>query len=285
MDDFTAWIGRTETTEDRLSDSALAGLAALLDMDRALSSSAEVAPLFHWFHFLPRVRESDLDDDGHPKRGGFMPPITLPRRMWAGSRIEFLAPVRAGADLQRLSTITSIRAKEGKTGALAFVTVTHDVAADGVTVVREEQDIVYRGADGPAPAATAARPPAQPAIEQPQADAARTIIADPVLLFRFSALTFNSHRIHYDREYARSAEGYPGLVVHGPLLATLLMDHALRHGAGKRPARFAFSARRPLFDASPFDLCLKDDGQRLDLWTRDQEGASTMTATLDWIQP
>lgn len=281
MADWSDWVGRTEEATDRVSASALAGLAALLDRATPPWPAGEAPPLFHWLHFLPRAMQSDLDRDGHPRRGGFLPPIDLPRRMWAGSRVAFLAPVPLDAALTRVSTIRAVREKVGGSGRLVFVTVGHTIRANGVASVEEEQDIVYRAAQT---GADPVPPPAERAPPEP-ADAERGFVADPVLLFRFSALTFNAHRIHYDRDHARREEGYPGLVVQGPLLATLLMDLALRHGDGRRPARFAFAARRPLFDDDCFDLCLADKDDTARLWTRAEDGTATMTATLDWATP
>lgn len=268
------WIGREEVTRDRLSDVAIAELAATLDTTGAHWPGAGVPPLFHWLHFLPHAPQSRLGPDGHPVAGGFMPPVDLPRRMWAGSRLLFHAEPARGAELERRSTITAVKEKTGASGRLVFVTVRHTVSADGTLVVEEEQDIVYRAAaSGPAAAPV-------PAEAAEASERSRTVVPDPVLLFRYSALTFNAHRIHYDRDYATGVEGYSGLVVHGPLLATLLIDHALRAFPGRRPALFAFSARRPLFDDAPFDLCLADEGRRL--WTRAPDGGATMTATLGW---
>lgn len=286
MTAWSDWIGRTEIAEDRCSPTTLAALAAVLDADTPPWRAGEAPPLFHWLHFLPTARQSAIGQDGHPARGGFLPPVDLPRRMWAGGRLEFLAPVAPDAPITRVSTIRRIEEKTGSIGRLVFVTVEHVVSSDGVPAVREEQDLVYRdpsGAAGPG-LASGATPPPKPTPPEPT-DAERTMVADPVLLFRFSALTFNAHRIHYDRDYARGEEDYPGLVVQGPLLATLLMDHALRHADGRRPARFAFAARRPLFDGVSFALCLAEAGDTARLWTRAEDGAATMTATLSWATP
>lgn len=276
MDDFSAWVGRSETREDVATPAPLRGLAALLDHDAVPDT---LPPLGHWLYFLPDARQSAIGEDGHPRRDGhgLLPPVPLPRRMWAGSRIEFLAPIKVGAALVRVTTIDAIRPKRGASGDLLFVTLRHDIAADGVPAIREEQDIVFRG---PAPASPA--PPAAtaaPAAAEP-ADAIRSILPDPVLLFRYSALTFNAHRIHYDRDYARDVEGYAGLVVHGPLIATLLMDHARRAAPDIVPRHFAFRAEAPLIDGAPFDLCFARDGDRAKLWARDAAGRATMRAEL-----
>jgi 3-methylfumaryl-CoA hydratase len=268
---LNGWIGRSETATDVISAPALAGLAALLDYETA-PWPAEAPPLAHWFSFLPRVRQSLIDRDGHPRRGGFLPPVPLPRRMWAGGRLEFRAPLRIGERAERRSTIADIRHKHAASGELVFVVVRHEIIVDAITCVVEEQDIVYRpGTAGPRQAAP--RPG-----ETPPADVERIVVPDPVQLFRFSALTFNAHRIHYDRDYARDVEGYAGLVVHGPYLAVLLLDHFRRAAPEKQMTHFTFRAQRPLFDLAPFALCLHwtDDGARL--WVRDASGEPTMTA-------
>lgn len=273
MEDFSAWIGRSETRHDIAVAAPLVGLAALLDHDAA--PPATVPPLGHWLYFLPDARQSALGEDGHPRRddGGLLPPVQLPRRMWAGGRVEFLAPIAVGAALTRVTTITAIRAKRGASGDLLFVTLRHDIAADGIAAIREEQDLVYR--------ASAAAPTASPVlspVEPEPAAAVRRVTPDPVLLFRYSALTFNAHRIHYDRDYAGNVEGYAGLVVQGPLIATLLIDHARREMPSLKPARFSFRAEAPLIDGAPFDLCLSREGSGARLWARDPAGRPTMRA-------
>ena len=275
MDDYSAWVGRSETREDIATAAPLAGLAALLDHDAA-EPPTTVPPLGHWLYFLPDARQSAIGEDGHPRRDGtgLLPPVPLPRRMWAGSRIEFLSPIAVGALLIRVTTIDAIKPKRGASGDLLFVTLRHDIAADGVAAIREEQDIVFREAatTAPAPPVAAAAPEA--------ADALRSISPSPVLLFRYSALTFNAHRIHNDRDYAQRVEGYAGLVVHGPLIATLLMDHFLRAAPGITPRRFNFRAEAPLVDGAPFDLCLSHDRDAAHLWARDASGRTTMRATV-----
>ena len=277
MDDYSAWVGRSETREDVATAAPLAGLAALLDHDASPWAPGMVPPLGHWLYFLPTARQSAIGEDGHPRRDehGLLPPVPLPRRMWAGSRIDFLAPVPVGAALTRVTTIDAIKPKRGRGGDLLFVTLRHEISADGAPAIREEQDIVFREAAG-ATSAPAAAPAAVVAPEP--ADAVRSITPDPVLLFRYSALTFNAHRIHYDRDYAQGVEGYAGLVVHGPLIATLLMDHGLR--AGLIPRTFAFRAEAPLVDGAPFDLCLTHGGDGAHLWARDAAGRTAMRANL-----
>jgi 3-methylfumaryl-CoA hydratase len=272
MEDFSAWIGRADRTEDVMAAAPLAGLAALLDRQ---TWTGEAPPLAHWLCFLPQARQSDIDTDGHPKRGGFLPPIPLPRRMWAGGRLTFHAPIPIGAPLVRLSTIAGIKQKRGATGDLLFVTLRHEISAHGVAAVTEDQDLVYREA------ATGATAPSATLPEEPRpSDGTVTIKPDPVMLFRFSALTFNAHRIHYDRDYARDEEAYPGLVVHGPLQAMLLMHHFLQSEPGKRVRSFAFRAQRPLFDTDPFDLCRTVTAAGAALWTRDASGTTGMMAEI-----
>jgi 3-methylfumaryl-CoA hydratase len=271
MNDLQNWIGRSETVEDVASPVPLAGLAALLDHDVPPWREGELPPLAHWLYFLGHARQSEIDLDGHPRRGGFLPPITLPRRMWAGSRIEFRGAVPVGAAMTRRSTIADIKTKHGASGAMIFVTVTHEVRTSDTIAIVEEQDIVFR--EAAAPGASAAMPKADPRA----ASDVRKINPDSVLLFRFSALTFNAHRIHYDRDYAVEVEAYPGLVVHGPLTAMLLMDHHLRAHPRSNVARYEFRAQSPLFDTAPFDLCA--DGS--DLWARGPHGETAMRAKIE----
>ena len=242
---FDAWIGRTESMADVAALDPLERLSALLDHESWPWPQREVPPLVHWLYFLPRARQSTIDMDGHPRRGDFLLPINLPRRMWAGSRIEFLRPLPVGAAILRRSAITGITEKCGAGAPKVFVAVRHEISAEGSPAIVEEQDIVYRGS-GSSPS-TPLRDAAQPV----RPEATREIVLDSTALFRFSALTFNAHRIHYDRDYAREVEGYPGLVVQGPFTAILLLDHFLRTRPGARINRVAVRASRPLFDAAP----------------------------------
>jgi 3-methylfumaryl-CoA hydratase len=269
--DFKDWIGKTETVEDIASSVPLAGLSALLDYDVPPRRDGELPPLSHWLYFLDHARQSQLGPDGHARRGGFLPPVELPRRMWAGSRIVFHAPVAIGAAMTRRSTVAAITEKTGASGAMVFVTVRHEISSVGELCIVDEHDIVYR--QEPKPGAKAPEQKREDRVPQ----YARTVTPDPVLLFRYSALTFNSHRIHYDRDYCRDVEGYPGLVVHGPLTATLLMDHFLRHNPKARIARFEFRSQSPLFDIAPFELCADGDA----LWVRGPSGETAMTAKIE----
>lgn len=270
-----AWTGRAETQTDIAAQAPLAGLAATLDHAAPPWRAGEVPPLAHWLYFLPRTPQHEIGPDGHAKRGGFLPPVELPRRMWAGGEFEFLAPVPIGAAIERRSTIASVEHKAGRSGDMVFVRVEHEIAIQGAPAIREAHIIVYREAPKPGEPAP---PPERP---ERTAEFQREIVPDPVLLFRYSALTFNGHRIHYDRSYCERAEGYPGLVVHGPLTATLLMDLYLRQHPGAAVRAFRFRARRPLFDIHPFTVCGAFAEGGAHLWALDHEGFMAMTAQLE----
>jgi len=268
------WVGRTETMQDIATASPLAGLSTALDHPVPLRPPEVVPPLGHWMYFLPRTRQSDIGDDGHPRRGGFLPPVNLPRRMWAAGDVWFHRAIPVNVPVTRRSSILDVARKDGKSGRLVFVKVAHEITTPGGVAVTETQDIVYREASSTGAADATAPPPAAPAWE-------RVVTPDSVLLFRYSALTFNAHRIHYDREYARHEEGYPGLVVHGPLTATLLMDLFLRYNPDTRVTRFRFRARRPVFDNHPLTLCGAPRQGGADLWALDHTGVVAMTAEVD----
>lgn len=272
------WVGRSESREDFATPSAASRLAALLDYETAPWPAETLPPLGHWLYFLSHARQSQLDVDGHPYRGGLLPPIGLPRRMWAGSRIEFLQPAPLNAEIRQVSTIRHISEKSGRSGALVFVTVQHEVFCGNAACIREEQDLVYREeakADGQPSAASSAAPPI--VLDYPLQ---RTVQPDSRMLFRFSALTFNGHRIHYDRPYATEIEGYPDLVVHGPLTAMLLTDQALRAMPGRRLRSIAFRALAPAICDRPLRLCSTVGQQigNLALAAYDDMGRHIMTA-------
>lgn len=270
--EWGAWIGRSESRTEAIAPDRVAALAATLDLDQAPQPGEPLPPGWHWLFFNPFVRRSELGEDGHPKRGGFLPPVPLPRRMWAGGRVDYLADLPIGALVEKRSEIASIDRKVGKRGELVFVTVRHTLSADGTACIREEQDIVYRAPSAPGAPAAAAEPAPGGAI------ASEEMRPDTVLLFRYSALTSNGHRIHYDLPYAREEEGYPGLVVHGPLTATLLQGFARRCRGNARLARFAFRGVSPLFVDRPFRLEAAADREGLLVWARGPEGELAMRA-------
>jgi 3-methylfumaryl-CoA hydratase len=275
--DFSSWIGRSEIAVDTLGPTPAAALAATLDHPPQRFELGDVlAPLWHWLYFLPLHRQSEIGSDGHPRRGGFLPPVPLPRRMWAGSQFEFRSPLRLGDVVQRQSSIVDASVKQGRSGALVFLKLCHELRRQGADepALVEFHDIVYRDAPGAGDPA----PPAQPAPAPGRWQ--RRIEPDPVLLFRYSALTFNGHRIHYDRRYVTEVEGYPGLVVHGPLIATLLLDLLTCEQPGVRLSAFSFKALRPTFDLHAFQVHGEPqaDGRSVRLWATDHEGALTMDA-------
>ncbi len=277
-EDLTAWIGRSESLRDTITAAPVRALTATLDHPAAdVAAGTPLPPLWHWLYFLPMHRQSDIGPDGHAKRGGFLPPVALPRRMWAGSQFEFRAPIRVGDEVLRTSTIADVTAKEGRTGKLVFVKVRHELRCNGAgdPALVEFHDIVYREAQRP----NDVPPPPQ----QTPAGASwqREIVPDDVLLFRYSALTFNGHRIHYDRRYVTEVEGYPGLVVHGPLIATLLLDLLRREQPAADVATYVFKAVRPTFDLHPFRVngAPQPDGKSVRLWAQDHEGWLTMDAS------
>ena len=270
---YADWIGNTEETEDAITLAPVLAAAAMLDdATTKFAVGSYLPPLWHWFYFLPKVAQSRLGSDGHPERGGFMPPIDLPRRMFAGARMRFPRPLAIGKTAIRYSVIRDVSTKEGRTGRLAFVTVSHTIRQDGAVCIEEEQDIVYREQGAPVAAVpVVALPPV------PSGAWTRTVNPDPILLFRFSALTFNAHRIHYDRPYAMTIEGYPGLVVHGPLTAVMLLE-LVRWGTNRTVTAFTFRGQAPLFDLAPFRLVGARIGGRAELEAQGPDGKTTMTA-------
>ncbi|RKR37599.1 MaoC family dehydratase N-terminal domain-containing protein [Paraburkholderia sp. BL17N1] len=266
------WLDKQEVLKDDITAFPLKAMAATLDREE---SGDSVPPLWHWLYFLPVAPMSEVGPDGHPKRGGFLPPVPLPRRMWAGGRLTFHAPLKVGEHATRTSTIANIEDKTGRSGRLVFVTVQHTIEAGGELKLEEEHDIVYR--DAPQ---EGARPP-QPQLAPEGETWRRAIDADAVMLFRYSALTFNGHRIHYDYPYVTEVEGYPGLIVHGPLIATLLVDLVRREQPQATLQSFAFKAVRPTFAGQAFTVCGKPsaDGKIIELWAKDHEGYLTMRAT------
>ncbi|MES2974761.1 MAG: MaoC family dehydratase N-terminal domain-containing protein [Pseudomonadota bacterium] len=273
-DELRAWIGRSQTEQDLVAPAPLRMMRATLDLPEDAGST--VPTLWHWLYFLPSARQSQIGPDGHPQRGGFLPPVPLPRRMWAGGQLEFFDSLQVGDTASRTSTIDDVTVKSGRTGDLCFVKVRHEVSTARGLALREFHDIVYR----PNPVPGAPPPAYEPA---PEATWTEAVTPDDVLLFRYSALTFNGHRIHYDRRYVTGVEGYPGLIVHGPLMATLLAGLGTRRNPGRPVKAFAFRAMKPVFDLHAFDVCGKPaGGDSAELWVRDHEGHAAMRATISF---
>lgn len=270
---YEDWIGREETKTAHISEATMEAMAATIDLDSHPAEGQAVPPGWQWLFFNPLIQKSLLGKDGHPAKGGFLPPISLPRRMWAGSRIRYVNDLPVGSKASRHSRIISVKNKEGRQGSLCFVTVEHTTRNGDTTCIIEEQDIVYREAtppnEGPLPA---------PQVHDATPQWSEEVTPDTTLLFRYSALTFNGHRIHYDLPYARHEEGYKDLVVHGPLTSTLLQQFAVKHGEGRRLSAFNFRGVAPLFAGQPFALEGRVDGESLDVWARGPEGQLAMSA-------
>ena len=265
------WIGRSETRSDVLSPQPARFMQATLDRNASLTDGSALPPLWHWLYFLDAKPASALGRDAHPKKGGFLPPVPLPRRMWAGGRFEFVQPLILGLSATKISTIIDVQEKTGRSGPLCFVTVRHELFQHGTCVLTEEHDIVYRDD----PKAGTAPPREQIAPQSPQNTT--QITPTEVMLFRYSALTFNGHRIHYDADYARQVEGYDGLVFHGPLTATLLADMA-SDASKATMTSFEFRAISPLAGMAPFTINSRDENGGCSLWARRNDGALAMTA-------
>ncbi|MBV7551987.1 MaoC family dehydratase N-terminal domain-containing protein [Pseudomonas sp. PDM28] len=263
--DFSAWIGRRQESQDRISFTLVKRIAATLD-EPAPRSGESLPPLWHWAFFQEPVTADELGPDGHPALGGFLPPAHNRNRMWAGSRLEFYQPLTVEADVTCVSTILNVEEKHGRTGSLLFVTVRHEYFQDGKRALQDEQDIVYREPTPPKLSGTEAIP---------QGQWRDLVVPSPTLLFRYSAVTFNGHRIHYDWPYVTQTEGYPGLVVHGPLIATLNLRAFTKAHPNARLKRFTFRGVRPLISPQPFEVGgrLIDSG-KAQLWAGNQDGTA-----------
>ena len=267
------WVGKSEERLDRIAAFPANALAATLDRDDPpFVDGMELPPLWHLIYCIPTTRASGLGHDGHAARGGFLPPVPLPRRMWAGGRFTFHRPMRIGDTVRRTARVQAVEEKRGRTGPLVFVNARFDFAGSDGLAMTEERDIVYReqqASDVP------------PKMAPDTAEWERAITPDPVLLFRYSALTFNGHRIHYDPGFAIDEEGYPGIIVHGPLIATLLVDLLRREQPMAELRAFTFRAVMPLFAPHPFSVCgtPNPDGKTVKLWARDETGRLAMEAT------
>lgn len=269
------WIGRTESTTEAISAQTCNRLGHTLGRDTPLADGDVLPPLWHFAAHVVSVPLDRLGPDGHPERGDFLPPVALPRRMWVGGRLAFHGDLEIGESVTKTSTITDIDMKVGRTGSLCFVTVQHDLTVRGDARVSEQQELVFR--DDPDPST----PTPEPRPARVDHEFGRVITPSEVMLFRYSALTFNAHRIHYDRDYARTVEGYPDLVVHGPLTATLLADLAVGQ-TGRRLATFSFRALSPLFDTDPFHIAGACDGDSLELWAATSTGGLAMSASAEF---
>ena len=267
------WVGKQETQEDDLSLFPAQALAAALDNEQLPEKGDALPAFWEWMYFLPTPRASATGMDGHPAKGGFLPPVPLPRRMWAAGEAELHQPLKIGNPAKRISTIESVELKQGSTGTLVFVNVRHDIFQFDALCISQVQNIVYR--EAPEQKEPVALPPGKPAPDT--CDFNRLIKPDPVLLFRYSALTYNGHRIHYDRDYAMQEEQYPALVVHGPLLVTLLLELQRSQLADRDIKSFKFRAMRPTFDNSPFQVAGQLDDNELSLWSADADNYLCMS--------
>lgn len=268
LDHLRQWIGRDTEATDIVTAQLVKGLRATLFQDIGEPRAGDPAPwTVHWCLAQPVFPMSMLGPDGHPTRGGFLPPVPLPRRMWAGGEIEFIEPLRVGDEAKRSSRISDVTVKSGSTGVLCFVSVEHIVTTPRGVAIRERQDLVYRDMGGAAPASAAKAPP------PPVAKHREVHVSDPVLLFRYSALTFNGHRIHYDQPYVTGTEGYPGLIVHGPLMGLLQMELARRSNPARIARSFEFRALSPVFAGGVFSVQARREQEgSVTTWVADQNG-------------
>lgn len=271
---MSEFIGRTQRFADNIDPWKVEALHHTLDLDGPAPGDGAPLPHFwHWIYFLESRPLRDLGRDGHPATGGFIPDLGLPRRMWAGSRVEFLQPLPIGAAAERVATITNVAEKIGRTGPLAFVTIQYEISGPDGLCIREEQDIVYR--EDPTPGAPAKTPASAPTGEARSKEISYT----PTKLFRYSALTFNGHRIHYDRDYAIGVEGYKGLITHGPLIAQEMLTFG-EAAPGKQAARYSYRAMSPAFDFEALTYCATDREDGVDLWVRGPDGRLIMTGEI-----
>ncbi len=273
LDLLRSWEGREETREDVITLAPVQMLAATLDRDPAAFTEGDLLPpLYHWLLFPSLTRTADLARDGHARLGEFMPPVPFPRRMFAGARVDYRGELQIGQRVERVARIAAVRYKEGRSGPLVFVTVTYELSdADGLKLV-EEQDIAYR----PATAAKSGAPKGE--AHPPQADFSREIVPDEALLFRFSALTFNAHRIHYDLPYTQG-EGYPAIVVHGPLTAVLLADLVTHETGQAALEQFSFRAKSAFFLGERMTLLGRREGSSIELTAMSEKGVAGMAAS------
>ncbi len=274
MNDYSKWLGSSEVRSDIICENAIARFRATLDTP----DIAGVPQGFHWCTGLPDTPTEDLGADGHPPKGGFLPPIPLPRRMWAASDVEFIAPVEVNAAIKLTSTVANISAKSGKSGELVFVEVEHVTRANDIEAIREKQTIVYRGATTTRASLPPSTPESANGVDLSEWDWTRTLVPKTTMLFRYSAMTFNSHRIHYDLPYAIEEELYPGLVVQGPLMATLLLDHCARKFGQNALSKFSYKGVSPAFADQPLHLVGRGD-KELELNVLGADGRTVVKAS------
>lgn len=276
IDYLKTWVGNEKTVTDEISKFKVDALSTALSVEdnrhNFLQGANDLPPAWQWLYFLDTPDRSNTGEDGHPKTGGFLPPVPLPRRMWAAGKFSIRKPIKYGSPAERRSIVSNVDLKQGSTGALVFATVNHTISQNGGVCIEEEQNIVYREMpNSPMPLLEGKQAPSD-------CDWAIEVRPDPVLLFRYSALTYNGHRIHYDRDYAVEREFYPALVVHGPLQATLLANSVRQNHSERQIIDFEFRAQRPLFDTDAFQVCGKSVGNKVKLWTRDKDGFIGMIA-------
>ena len=278
---LSAWIGSTRTDREVLSERTARELAALFDWNRAPGRGEALPPLWHWAMFPETARQSELGAEGHAQGSGFLPPAPLPRRMWAGSRLQFRRPLLIGREITRTSRILDITVKQGRRGPLVLIRVLRELKDGEAALLREEQDLIFREIDhlDRRTARGEGSPASVPELAPAERTWERQIIADPVLLFRYSAATFNGHRIHYDRDFTTLHEGYPGLLVHGPLIATFMVDLVRRNVHEATIENFSFRAISPLFDREPFLVCgqrnpnaSEVNGSEVKVWAQNSAG-------------
>jgi 3-methylfumaryl-CoA hydratase len=282
IDHLKTWIGKSDTMEERSCVQPIHQYYGLLDKDARPGEGEAMGPMCHYFFFKPKVNQSRIGPDGHPARGDFMPPVPLPRRMFAGASIAYEKPLIIGEKHKKVATIEDVTMKEGSTGTLIFCRVRQDFyGEDGTLALAETQNIVYRGdppKDAPKGGSDGKGGSGQGKPAPDDHAYIREITPDPVMLFRYSSSTWNTHRIHYDRKYVTEEEGYPGLVVHGPLAASLLAELVLEENAGKTLKTFSFQARSPLFDIAPFHIAGKPTDEGAELWSITPEGTVSTLA-------
>lgn len=268
------WIGKEQVKSDVITPRMVETFNSIFNVAEKAGNGGEAPAGIQWCLATDVAPMNEIGSDGHPKRGGFLPPIPLPRRMWAGGCLNYFGNFHIGDEVIRRSAIDNVVLKAGRTGALVFVTVRHEYRARQIIILNERQDLVYRTQD---PGGSLPKPTV-PSELLPVPDQTRWVESSPTLLFRYSAVTFNSHRIHYDLPYAMKEENYPGLIVHGPLQATFLLRMSIARLAGAFPSEFSFRSTRPLFAGPQFSLNAVTEDGRQRLWAADQAGMMTMEA-------